>query len=75
MVDLWCQDADWVGGRDRDILDDILPQDGFILATLSMDEGKCGYLGCIFGWFWALGSQLVELGCQGTDWVGGNDRF
>ena len=54
MIDLGCQDTDWVGGRDRDILDAVLPQDGFILATLSMDEGKCGYLRCIFGWFWAL---------------------
>ena len=21
-----------------------------------------------------LGSQMVELGCQDTDWVGGNDK-
>ena len=43
-----------------------------------MDEGKCGYLGCIFGWFGALmgplGSQTVDLGCQDMDWVGGNDK-
>ena len=23
---------------------------------------------------WPLGSQMVELGCQGTNWVGGNDK-
>ena len=23
---------------------------------------------------WPLGSQMVELGCQDTDWVGGNDK-
>ena len=51
MIDLGCQNGDWVGGRDRDILDAILPLDGFILATLSLDEGKCGYLGCISGLF------------------------
>ena len=45
MVDLGCQDMDWVGGHDRDILDAILLRDGFILATLSVDKGKCGYLG------------------------------
>ena len=45
MVDLGCQDTDWVGGYDKDILDAILLRDGFILATLSVDKGKCGYLG------------------------------
>ena len=54
MVDLSCQDTDWVGVRVGNILDSILPWDGFILATLSTDEGKCGYLGCISGWFGAL---------------------
>ena len=48
-------------------------------ATLSMDKEKCGYLGSLSGWLGAqrrpLGSQMVELGCQGTDWVGGNDKF
>ena len=47
MVDLGCQDMDWVGGHDKDILDAILLRDGFILATLSVDKGKCGYLGCL----------------------------
>ena len=45
MVDLGCQDTDWVGGYDKDTLDAILLQDGFILATVSVDKGKCGYLG------------------------------
>ena len=31
MVDLGCQDTDWVGGNDKDILDVILLQDGLIL--------------------------------------------
>ena len=50
MADLGCQDTDWEGENDRG-LDKILLQDGLILATLSMDKGKCGYLGCISGWF------------------------
>ena len=45
MVDLGCQDMDWVGAHDNDILDAILLRDGFILATLSVDKRKCGYLG------------------------------
>ena len=32
----------------------ILLWDGFILATLSMDKEKYGYLECISGWFGAL---------------------
>ena len=43
-----------------------------------MDKRKCGDLGCISGCFWALrgalGSQMVDLGRQGTDLVGGNDK-
>ena len=38
----------------KEVLDGILPRDGLILGTLSMDKGKCGFVGCIFGWFWAL---------------------
>ena len=34
-----------------EVLDKILLQDGLIIATLSMDKGKCGYLGSISGWF------------------------
>ena len=54
MVDLGCQDTHWVGGNDRGVLDEILLPDSLILATLSMDKGKCGYLGCISGWFGPL---------------------
>ena len=50
MADLGCQDTDWEGENDRG-LDKILLQDGLMLATLSMDKGKCGYLGSISGWF------------------------
>ena len=43
-----------------------------------MDKEKCGYVGWVSGWFRALrgplGSQMVELGCQDTNWVGGNDK-
>ena len=53
MADLGCQDTDWEGDNDRG-LNKILLQDGLILATLSMDKGKYGYLGCTFGWFGAL---------------------
>ena len=59
-----------------EVLDAILLRNGFILATLSMGKGECGYLGCISGWFGALrllGSQMVDLGCQDTDWVGGRE--
>ena len=49
MVDLGCQDTDWVGGGDRDFFEANLLLDGVILATLSMVKGKCGYLGCISG--------------------------
>ena len=54
MVVLGCQDTDWVGGNDKDVLDVILLQDGLILATLSMDKGKCNLLECISGWFGVL---------------------
>ena len=53
MADLGCQDTDWEGDNDRG-LNKIILQDGLILATLSMDKGKCGYLGSISGWFGAL---------------------
>ncbi len=39
MVDLGCQDTQWVGGNDKKVLDAILLPDGFILGTLSMDKG------------------------------------
>ena len=31
MVDLGCEDTDWVGGNDEEVLDAIFLQDGFIL--------------------------------------------
>ena len=49
MVELGCQDTDWVGGNDKEVLDAILLWDGLILVTLSIDKGKCDYLGCISG--------------------------
>ena len=51
MVNLGSQDTDWVGGNERRCLNAILPLNGQILATLSVDKGKCGYLGSISGWF------------------------
>ena len=71
MVDLGCQDSDWLGGHERDVLEAILLRNGLILAPSGMDKGKCGCLGCIFGWFGALRgpleSKMVEFGCQDTD--------
>ena len=79
MVELGCQDTDWALRNDKEVLNVISLQDGLILATLSIDKTKCGYLGYISGWFGALRgeprrSQMVELGCQDTDWAGGNAR-
>ena len=37
MVEFGCQDADWVGGNDKVVLDGILPWDCLILESLSMD--------------------------------------
>ena len=54
MVDLGCQDTDWVGANDKDSLDAILRRVGLILATLSLVKGKCGHVGCISGWFGLL---------------------
>ena len=45
MVDLGCQDTDWVGANSKDSLHAILRRVGLILAPLSMNKGKCGYLG------------------------------
>ena len=44
----------WVGGNERDVLDSILLQNGHVIATLGMEKEKCGYLGCISGWFGSL---------------------
>ena len=54
MVDLGCQDTDWEDGNNKDVLKAILWQDGLILGTLSVDKGKCSYLGWISGWLGAL---------------------
>ena len=40
MVELGCQDTDWVGGNDKEVLDAILLREGLILATLGMDKGN-----------------------------------
>ena len=45
MVDFECQDRDWLGGCERDVLDVILLRNGLILAPLGMDKGKCGCIG------------------------------
>ena len=78
MVDLGYQDTHWVGRNGKEILNVNSLWDGFILATLSMDKGKCSYLGFILDGLgpqgWPLGSQMVDLGCQDTDWVGGNNN-
>ena len=52
MVDLGCQNTDWVGGNDKEVLDAILLWEGLILTFLSIDKGKCGYLACIFWLVW-----------------------
>ena len=36
-----------------------------MLGGFLVGFGPCG---------WPLGSQMVELGCQDTDWVGGNNK-
>ena len=38
MVDLGCQDTDWVGGNEKEVLNTILLWDGLILATVSMEK-------------------------------------
>ena len=51
MVELGCQDTNWVGGNDKVVLYAILLQEGVLLATLGMNKGKCAYVGYISGWF------------------------
>ena len=53
MVELGCQGTNWVGGNDKGFRW-ALTRDSLILAALGMDKGKCGYVGCISGWFVAL---------------------
>ena len=53
-----------------------------VLDAILLWDGKCGYPKCISGWFGALrgalrgplGLQMVDLRCQDTEWVGGNDK-
>ena len=33
MVELGCQDTDWVDGNDKEVLDVIFHKDGFVLFT------------------------------------------
>ena len=44
------------------VLDVIFLRGGLILATLRVDKGKCGYLGCVSGGFVALSGapRVVE---------------
>ena len=37
MVELGCQDTDWVGGNDEEVLDGILLRDGLILLEVRFD--------------------------------------
>ena len=54
MVDIGCQDTEWVGGRYKDILDAVLLRGGPIKATLSVDKQKGVYIGRVSGGFGAL---------------------
>ena len=54
MVDIGCQDTDQIDGCKKDVLDAISLRNEPIPATLGMDKGKCGYLGCSFVWFGCL---------------------
>ena len=49
MVNLGCQDTEWLGERKRQVLDVILLQNGLMRAPLGMDKEKCGCLGSISG--------------------------
>ena len=49
MVELRCQDTNWVGRNDEAVIDGILLRGGLILAILGMEKGKRGYVGCISG--------------------------
>ena len=37
MVELECQDTNWVGGNDEEVLDGILLRDGLILLEVRFD--------------------------------------
>ena len=67
MVELGCQDTDWIGRNDEEVLDGILLRDGLILAIWAWTKENVVMLGAILVGFgprgWPLGSQMVELGC------------
>ena len=52
MVELECQDTDWVGGNDKEVLDATLLRDGLILATLSKEKRKMCLSWVHFWFFW-----------------------
>ena len=54
MVDLESQDTDWVGEREKEVLDAILLRDGLLLTILRVDKGNCGCIGCVSCGFGAL---------------------
>ena len=53
MVELGCQDTDWVSGNDRGFRCDFTPG-GSHTSHLGMDKGKWGCVGCVSGWVGAL---------------------
>ena len=61
-VEIGCQDTDQIDGCKKDVIDAISLRNEPIPATLGMDKGKCGYLGCISGWFAALRGLRVKYG-------------
>ena len=73
MVVLGCQETDWVDKNNKELLDEILLRDGLIptkenLVILGVFLVGLGSQGG------PLRSQMVDLGCQDTDRVGGNDK-
>ena len=61
-----------------EVLDAILLREDLILATWAWTKENMVMLFAFlvgFGpWAWPLGIQMVELGCQDTHWVDGNDK-
>ena len=58
MADMVCQVTDQVGENDKEVLDAILLRGGLILATLRVNKGKCGNLGCVSCGYGALSETL-----------------
>ena len=71
MIDFGCQDTDWVGGNNKDVLDTILLRDGVIQNT------KHGQRKMWLSWvhFWLvwgpergpLWTQMVDLRCRDAE--------